>query len=317
MDTGSSFNPDVYSDVPLYNIQAVAAATGVPAITLRSWERRYGIPRPKRDPKGYRLYSERDIAITGWLRERVQRGIGISRAVNMLRVLEAGSASPQPQRTFDLGDLRRRLQEAIVRMDELDVSRVVAEALIVAPVEDVVLDLFQPVLYQVGDLWEDGRLSVTTEHVGSNLIRAHLTQLVRISPTPIRPELVVVGSAPGELHDMGALSVALFLRRRGFNVIYAGASVAAEDLVADVERLQPAAVCISASRAETVGAARSVLERLQNVSPARLVYGGRIFNEDPGARDAMPGSFGGDTAARAVRHVEEAALRAPVTPAGE
>src|SRR5919202_1898368 len=92
----SAFNPTTYADVPLYNIQAVAAATGVPSITLRSWERRYGVPEPKRDAKGYRLYSERDIAVTRWLKERVQQGVGISRAVNMLRALETGELLPEP-----------------------------------------------------------------------------------------------------------------------------------------------------------------------------------------------------------------------------
>ena len=31
-----------------YRIHAVAEATGVPAATLRAWERRYGIPAPVR-----------------------------------------------------------------------------------------------------------------------------------------------------------------------------------------------------------------------------------------------------------------------------
>src|SRR5947209_14392974 len=90
-----------HSDVPLYNIQAVAAATGVPAITLRSWERRYGIPQPKRDAKGYRLYSDRDIAVARWLKERVEQGVGISRAVHMLDVLERGEMLEQPPASLD------------------------------------------------------------------------------------------------------------------------------------------------------------------------------------------------------------------------
>src|SRR5947209_8106314 len=108
----TSFNPNSYPDVPLYNIQAVAASTGVPSITLRSWERRYGVPEPKRDPKGYRLYSERDIAVTRWLKERVEHGVGISRAVNMLRVLEQEEPEPVEQQTLDLHDLRQRLMLA-------------------------------------------------------------------------------------------------------------------------------------------------------------------------------------------------------------
>src|SRR5918911_5236823 len=141
---GNSFNPSGYSDVPLYNIQAVAAATGVPSITLRSWERRYGVPEPKRDPKGYRLYSERDIAVTRWLRERVQQGVGISRAVNMLRVLESGPPVSEPATTFDFDGLQARLIDAVERLDESSVTQVVSEALVVAPVEEVTLRLLQP-----------------------------------------------------------------------------------------------------------------------------------------------------------------------------
>ena len=200
--------------MPLYNIQAVAAATGVPSITLRSWERRYGVPEPKRDLKGYRLYSERDIAVARWLKDRVQQGVGISRAVNMLRVLERGELVPEPSALLDFNSLRSRLLASITRLDEAGVSRVIAEALTVATVEQVSIDLLQCTLYEIGNLWACGDLTVTTEHVGSNLIRSHLTQLLRISPPPTRNQRILVGCAPDELHDIGALMLTLFLRRR-------------------------------------------------------------------------------------------------------
>ena len=47
---------------PRYRINAVAEMTGVPAPTLRAWERRYGIPRPGRSESSYRLYSDADVA---------------------------------------------------------------------------------------------------------------------------------------------------------------------------------------------------------------------------------------------------------------
>ena len=39
------------------NISEVCQQTGVAAVTLRAWERRYGLIKPKRTPKGHRLYS--------------------------------------------------------------------------------------------------------------------------------------------------------------------------------------------------------------------------------------------------------------------
>ncbi|MBV9279826.1 MAG: MerR family transcriptional regulator, partial [Chloroflexi bacterium] len=290
------FNPANYSDVPLYNIQAVAAATGVPAITLRSWERRYGVPEPKRDPKGYRLYSERDIAVALWLKERVQQGVGISRAVNMLRAREAGELPPDLPRTLDFETLRARLLNGIDSMDEAAIAQVVAEALAVASVEDVALRLLQPALYEVGQLWNQGALSVTTEHVGSNLLRAHLVQLIRITPPPIREARILVGCAPGEFHDIGPLMLNLFLRRRGFDVVFAGASVEPEGLIADVRRLNLAAVCLSASSAESAAALRALFQQLDGHYSGVRGFGGRIFNERGDLAASIPGEFLGSDA---------------------
>jgi methanogenic corrinoid protein MtbC1 len=301
-----SFNPASYADVPLYNIQAVSAATGVPAITLRSWERRYGVPVPRRDAKGYRLYSERDIAVARWLRDRVQQGVGISRAVNMLRVLERGelTTSPVVTGTFDLGQLQTRLVDAVARLDVDTIEAVLAEGLMVVSVEEVALQLLQPALYDVGEHWARGRLSVTSEHVGSNVIRSHIAQLVRISPAPWRPERIFVGCAPGELHDIGALIVALFLRRRGFDVVYLGPSVEPESLRQDVATLPPAAVCLSAGAVETAGALKDLFERLTGSYDGLLGFGGRVFSEDPALVDGVPGVYLGPDAGAAVDQIE-------------
>lgn len=305
VDTVAAFNPAGYADIPLYNIQAVAEATGVPSITLRSWERRYGIPQPKRDGKGYRLYSERDIAIAQWLRERVQQGVGISRAVNMLRVLEGRQLTPEVTEGFDFDTLRERLMESIRRLDEAEVARIIGEALTVASVEDVALGLLQPTLYEIGEQWASGGLSVTTEHVGSNLLRSHLAQLIRVSPAPLRAEKVIIGCAPGELHDIGALMIALFLRRRGFDVIYLGASVEPNSLIADVQNLRPAALLMSASRPQAVINLIDLYSKL-SAYPGFLVFGGRIFNEERTLASRVPGTFMGPDAAAAVTALENA-----------
>lgn len=300
-----SFDPKVYPDVPLYNIQAVSTATSVPAITLRSWERRYGIPRPKRDAKGYRLYSERDIAVVQWLRDKVERGVGISRAVHMLELIERGEPESDSLVTFDFESLRERLLEAVGRMDEAAMSRIVAEALMVATVEEVSLHVLQPVLYDVGESWADGTMSVTAEHVGSNLLRAHLAQLVRITPPPYHSAVIIVGCAPGELHDIGALMLALFLRRRGYEVIYAGANIEPESLIRDAQRLQPAAICLSASTAKTAASLRDLLSQLQDQCACLLAFGGKAFNDQRDLASSLQGTYLGADASTATETLQK------------
>ena len=45
----------------LYPIGTVADLTGVNAITLRAWERRYGLFEPVRKGSGHRLYTQEHI----------------------------------------------------------------------------------------------------------------------------------------------------------------------------------------------------------------------------------------------------------------
>ena len=55
------------------SIGGLARATGVPAATLRSWEDRYGFPRPQRLAGGHRRYEKGDSAlIEEVLRRHVQ-----------------------------------------------------------------------------------------------------------------------------------------------------------------------------------------------------------------------------------------------------
>jgi DNA-binding transcriptional MerR regulator len=66
------------------NIGKAALQTGVAAVTLRAWERRYGLVKPERTPKGHRLYSQQNIEqihhIISWL----DRGVSISKVAVLL-----------------------------------------------------------------------------------------------------------------------------------------------------------------------------------------------------------------------------------------
>jgi len=77
----------------LLPIREVARQTGVNPVTLRAWERRYGLIKPRRTPKGHRLYSAEHIAqirqVLGWL----QRGVAVSQ---VKRLLQDSLQLPEP-----------------------------------------------------------------------------------------------------------------------------------------------------------------------------------------------------------------------------
>ncbi|HEX8969598.1 MAG TPA: MerR family transcriptional regulator, partial [Chloroflexota bacterium] len=156
--------PTDNSDTPLYNIAAVAQRTGVPATTIRAWERRYDYPMPHRDEAGQRLYSERDVETVRWLLDQTQHGVAISRAVDMLRSghartdSSAAQAPPRGGRSF--AALRAELGQALLTLDAGRADVILAEAFALYSVEDVCLQVLQPLLVDVGDRWHAGELSV-------------------------------------------------------------------------------------------------------------------------------------------------------------
>ena len=81
-----------------YNPKAAAAATGITESTLSSWERRYGLPKPKRSKSGRRLYTEADIAIIQRMALLLETGIAASQAARAIQDAERPSIIAEPGR---------------------------------------------------------------------------------------------------------------------------------------------------------------------------------------------------------------------------
>lgn len=74
-----------------YAIKEVSEITGVNSVTLRAWQRRYGLLNPKRTEKGHRLYSEQDIERIRHILFWLEKGV----AIGKVRPLLEGAASPE------------------------------------------------------------------------------------------------------------------------------------------------------------------------------------------------------------------------------
>ena len=69
---------------PLYPIRDVAQITGVHAVTLRAWQRRYGLIKPARTPSGHRLYSDADVERIRHILTWLEKGVSIGQVKPLL-----------------------------------------------------------------------------------------------------------------------------------------------------------------------------------------------------------------------------------------
>lgn len=61
----------------LYPIRTVAKLTGVNAVTLRAWERRYGLIKPKRTRSGHRVYTDEHVELVRQILALLDSGISV------------------------------------------------------------------------------------------------------------------------------------------------------------------------------------------------------------------------------------------------
>lgn len=305
-----------YSDEPAFNIKAVVVRTGIPAATLRAWERRYGALLPRRSQGNYRLYSDRDIAVLRWLKMQIDSGLSISRAVAVLeqlreredaaQVIAGGSAAPaHTQRSHPVRHtsapqpegwerLRADLHEALVHLDEEGAGAVLAEATALYSIEHTCTQLVTPVLVQVGEDWHANRVPVTTEHFATHYLLGRLLALFNSLPVG-SGDLTLVGCAPGERHEVGALILALLLRRRGYNVRFLGGEIPAQDWVRAVLDQKPKVVAISAAGSEPAHGLAQITDQLRRHAfvGTHFVFGGQAFAREPELTKRLSGAYVG------------------------
>jgi MerR family transcriptional regulator, light-induced transcriptional regulator len=302
------------SGEPIYNAKAVAQQTGVTPATLRAWERRYGVLLPDRTAGGHRLYSARDIAAIKWLRQHIEQGMTISRAVMLLQhqLGRAGfipqaqvlTEAPQPARSLDT--LRADLYETLIDFDETTADEVLSAAYALHPVEAVCVSVMQAVLTQLGHAWATGKITVAHEHFASNYLRRKLLALIDAGPST-RPGTIAIGAAPADLHEMGILLLSIFLRRRGWHVVYLGQAVPLEDLPKSLPMLNADVLVLASTMPDSAQALRAIqpwLDRIPAAQRPLFAFGGLAFNDQPELAGEVPGLFLGETIQAGIETIE-------------
>lgn len=311
---------------PSYNLKVVINETGLTPATIRAWERRYEVLKPKRSTGGHRLYSEEEINLLKWLVARKKEGMSISRAVELWR----NQAFEPPVQTEEasimkatipinggtLDEFRRTWVEACLAFNEIEAELVTSKALAVAAPEAVCTEVLQKGLAEMGEGWYAGAINVQQEHFASALVSRHLNALFSVAPMPTRPERLLAVCPPGETHDLALLMLAFMLRWRGWEVIYLGADIPLDRLDETLQATSPKLVI---SVAQTLPGAASLFELAEftNARSIPMAYGGGIFNHIPDLVKRIPGHFLGwqlDSASQVVEQLLSFRLPQPIIP---
>ena len=144
-------------------IREIARRTGVNAVTLRAWERRYGLLVPKRTPKGHRLYSEAHVVRVQQILAWIARGVAVSQVKGLL---DEQRPALLPSDTPWQG-IHREMMDAIGRLASRSLDEAYNRAASLYPPRVLLDQLLTPLLRELERLCQatdDGRLQQVFFH---------------------------------------------------------------------------------------------------------------------------------------------------------
>lgn len=151
-------------------------------------------------------------------------------------------------------------------------------------IPELYLDVFQPVLYEIGARWEANTLSVAQEHIATAITQYVMAQLYEPPVESASPRgSVVLTGIEGELHSIGAVMVGDLLELSGWRVRFLGTNLPASSILSIIREVTPSHVGISTTMLFNVHAVRHLITEIRSEfgDRIRILVGGAAFRMVP------------------------------------
>jgi MerR family transcriptional regulator, light-induced transcriptional regulator len=282
-------------------IEAVAQRSGLSQHLIRIWERRYAAVQPIRTESNRRLYTEADVVRLALLNRAVHAGHRISDIATVStpkleQLVGKDFLNPAVSRAKGTGaspDFVELALSAIVQFDSEELGAILSHAEVDLGQARALDQVVMPLMEKLGELWRDGNIRIAHEHMATAVIRNHVGALLGSMRYPANAPSIVVATPAGQLHEVGALVVAVAAALEGWRPVFLGSNLPADEIAGAVQKSGARAVALSLvfpSDDPKLPAELSRLRRLlsDNVS---LLIGGRAAEAYVDAIDSIHASL--------------------------
>ena len=215
-----------------FSIKDIETVSGIKSHTLRIWEQRYGIIRPKRTDTNIRYYDDQDLKLILNISVLNNNGYKISEiaAMSSAHIQQAVLDVSATDRKFN--SQVKSLVATMLTLDEKGFHYILSTNILQLGLEQTFINIVIPFLQEVGLLWQIGSIHVAHEHFITNLIKQKLYVAVDgqnfYEGTTGKKFLLFLKE--GEPHEIGLLFANFMFLVRGHQVIYLGQSLPHHEL---------------------------------------------------------------------------------------
>jgi MerR family transcriptional regulator, light-induced transcriptional regulator len=139
-----------------------------------------------------------------------------------------------------------------------------------------------PVLYKIGDQWENGEIDVATEHVCSNAVNT-LIDLInqnnskKISKSYRDTKSIVLCTPEGELHSIGCKIIESLLLEKGYEVYNITSPLPTNSIGSYLNSINPGLLLISVTLEENINSGMRLLQEIRKSLQISVIVGGNAI----------------------------------------
>ncbi|SDK65115.1 DNA-binding transcriptional regulator, MerR family [Catalinimonas alkaloidigena] len=224
-----------------YSIRDLEHLSGIKAHTLRIWEQRYNIIRPKRTDTNIRYYDAEDLKLVLNISVLNGHGYKISKIAQMSPEAMQQEVLQLARQATGYIDQVQSLTISMIDLDEDRFERIMSTNILQFGFEKTMLNVVYPFLHKIGVLWQTGAINPAHEHFITNLIRQKLIVAIdaQVVPRQGPVKTFVLFLPEGELHELSLLFANYLIRSRHHRVVYLGQSLPFDDLVGACRMHEP------------------------------------------------------------------------------
>lgn len=147
------------------------------------------------------------------------------------------------------------------------------------PVYDLYEKLIRRSLYEIGELWENNKISTATEHLASAIIEAIMNEIYpEVISTEKTDKSVVLTCVENEMHQIGIKMVNDIFELNGWRTYFLGTNTPVDSLVRFTREIQPNLLAISVSLYFHLPDLEKMIQHITDEFPGLKIFvGGQAF----------------------------------------
>jgi len=203
----------------------------------------------------------------------------------------------------ETGPSQQRYLRALLDGDSNAATRIVHELIAKrATVADIYLEVLAPGMFQIGELWCDGKVNVAQEHLATQITLGQMDKLRLIQSAPRSLSYrVMVCCVEGEHHFIAARMAADLFQMEGWQVDFLGPDVPTAALIEIVSARRPNLLALSTTLQSNLRRTRALIKKIRKLPAVPyIIVGGRATLGDNSGKNKIQGI---ETAANVIEGV--------------